>query len=181
MYSTGRFCECFSHYSVILLPCAFSALGKSFRVRTSMPCMPPNLQTLGASSGLIRSPREDPFRYPLVILDSYWKWSFKNVIFHSYVSLSEDKPTTFGNPIRSDQYLRNMVEIYPELQPIAGESLNMVHVDVQGQSWTFIERVCKNGVIPSGYSTVRHGKWPIYRWFSQLETSIYEGFSMANC
>lgn len=48
-----------------------AALGKSFRVRSSMPCMPPNLQTLGASSGLIRSPREDPFRYPLVILDSY--------------------------------------------------------------------------------------------------------------
>ena len=24
-----------------------------------------------------------------------------------------------------------------------------------------------------------HGKWPIYRWFSQLETSIYSGFSMA--
>ena len=27
--------------------------------------------------------------------------------------------------------------------------------------------------VPSGYLTIRHGKWTIYRWFSQLETSIY--------
>ena len=25
----------------------------------------------------------------------------------------------------------------------------------------------------------RYGKWSIYRWFSKLETSIYQGFSMA--
>ena len=63
-------------------------------------------------SGVQGKIHSDTLWIPLVILDSYWKWSLKNVIFHSYISLSEDKPTTFGNPIRSDQYLRNMVEIY---------------------------------------------------------------------
>ena len=29
-----------------------------------------------------------------------------------------------------------------------------------------------NTLWPSGYLRVRHGKWPIYRWFSQLQTSI---------
>ena len=34
-------------------------------------------------------------------------------------------------------------------------------------------------LIPSGYDLHSHREWPIYRWFSQLETSIYGGFSMA--
>ena len=36
-----------------------------------------------------------------------------------------------------------------------------------------------NKNLPSGYLLHSHGKLPMYRWFSQLETSIYEGFSMA--
>ena len=40
--------------------------------------------------------------------------------------------------------------------------------------WTTVE-----AVVITVYINIYHGKWPIYRLFSQLETSIYKGFSMA--
>ena len=35
--------------------------------------------------------------------------------------------------------------------------------------------------LPSGYDihSLPWYRWPIYRWFSQLDTSIHKGFSMA--
>ena len=36
-------------------------------------------------------------------------------------------------------------------------------------------------MVPSGNQTWLAGKWTIYQRFSYLETSIHNGFSIANC